>query len=71
MDVAGKGPFLQVPGAKTFPFVEPDPGDPEHIQYLEDRRVTWDGDMSAADLAYILFQEPMLVAIHASELLPH
>ena len=26
--------------------------------------------MSAADLAYILYQVPVLVAVHASEMLP-
>jgi hypothetical protein len=32
--------------------------------------VTWSKDMSSAELAYILYQVPVLVAVHASEMLP-
>lgn len=38
-------------------------------QYSDDLHVSWSGDMSAADVAYILFQTPVLVAVHASEML--
>ncbi|MDQ3516396.1 MAG: hypothetical protein M3403_06435, partial [Gemmatimonadota bacterium] len=39
-------------------------------QQSEDAAVEWHKDMSAADLAYILYQVPVLVAVHASEMLP-
>jgi hypothetical protein len=39
-------------------------------QYGDDRHLTWHADMSAADLAYILFQAPVLVGVHAAEMLP-
>ena len=39
------------------------------IQYNEDRHLTWHKDMNAAELAYILYQVPVLVAVHASEML--
>ncbi|HEX6095404.1 MAG TPA: hypothetical protein VF432_03685 [Thermoanaerobaculia bacterium] len=39
-------------------------------QRAEDDNVAWSADMSAADLAYILFQTPVLVGVHASEMLP-
>ena len=38
-------------------------------EYNDDKNVAWNANMSAADLAYILFQAPVLVAIHASEML--
>jgi hypothetical protein len=36
----------------------------------EDLNIHWNEDMSSADLAYILYQVPVLVAIHATEMLP-
>jgi hypothetical protein len=39
-------------------------------QQQEDGNVTWSKDMSSAELAYILYQVPVLVAVHASEMLP-
>ena len=55
-----------------------DPNDPLHnpeleekcVQYNEDMHLTWNKDMNAAEVAYILFQVPVLVGIHASEMLP-
>jgi hypothetical protein len=55
-----------------------DPNDPLHNpeleekcgQYNEDMHLTWNKDMNAAEVAYILFQVPVLVAVHASEMLP-
>jgi hypothetical protein len=38
-------------------------------QYSDDKNVSWSGAMGAADVAYILFQTPVLVAVHASEML--
>jgi hypothetical protein len=51
-------------------FLEKD--DTEKIaQRDEDLQVgDWQPDVSAADVAYILFQAPVLVAIHAQEMLP-
>jgi hypothetical protein len=39
-------------------------------QRAEDDKIAWSADMTAADLAYILFQTPVLVGVHASEMLP-
>jgi hypothetical protein len=42
-------------------------------QRAEDLQIKWNGDghaADAADLAYILYQVPVLVAIHAAEMLP-
>ena len=39
-------------------------------QYAEDRQLlTWNGQINSADVAYILYQAPVLVAIHAREML--
>ncbi|GAB2831282.1 hypothetical protein GCM10027176_39520 [Actinoallomurus bryophytorum] len=46
------------------------PGEAELAdQYDEDRQLTWDRQINAADLAYILYQAPVLVAVHAREML--
>lgn len=42
----------------------------KHDQWVDDVQVHWDKDASAADLAYILYQVPVLIAVHASEMLP-
>ena len=39
-------------------------------QNAEDKNILWNQDMKAADLAYILYQVPVMIAIHASEMLP-
>jgi hypothetical protein len=38
-------------------------------QYRDDVAVRWNKDMNAADVAYVLYQAPVLVAIHAAEML--
>lgn len=37
-------------------------------QRQEDDEIDWNADMNAADLAYILYQVPMLVAVHAADM---
>ena len=39
-------------------------------QWTEDRQVPWRDDVSAAELAYVFYQAPAMVAVHAAELLP-
>jgi len=39
-------------------------------QWEFDKHVAWDADGSAAELAYIALQTPVIMAVHASELLP-
>lgn len=38
-------------------------------QREEDDEVSWNNSMNAADLAYILYQVPVLVAVHASDMI--
>jgi hypothetical protein len=41
-------------------------------QRADDEKMTdWGPSISSADVAYILFQAPVLVAVHAQEMLPH
>lgn len=55
----------------TLATEEPSGGDIEKAdQWQEDHQLEWRSDIHAGELAYILFQAPMRVAIHASELLP-
>lgn len=38
-------------------------------QYEEDKQIEWNSGADAADLAYVLYQVPVMVAVHASEML--
>jgi hypothetical protein len=39
-------------------------------QHLEDKQLRWNADTNAASIAYVLYQLPVLVAVHAAEMLP-
>ena len=57
-------PGIQIPA--SVPAGEEEKED----QRREDVQVRWNDDVSAAELAYILFQAPAMVAVHAAEMLP-
>jgi hypothetical protein len=74
-----------VPGVTAADFINIDAGTPtisledphsdtelqeKYEQYDEDMHLTWNKDMNAAEVAYVLYQVPVLVAVHASEMLP-
>lgn len=65
---------LAPPGAIALSATAPDNDSPSFIaQREEDKKIIWNTDghqVDAADLAYILYQVPVLVAVHASEMLP-
>lgn len=66
------GSHLQVTaGTPTLSLELPtDPEDAELVpQHEEDKHVAWSSNASAADLAYVLLQVPVRVAVHASEML--
>ncbi|KYF70548.1 hypothetical protein BE11_22910 [Sorangium cellulosum] len=60
-------------GSAAHPRALTEPTAPEDqekvVQWQDDRAVAWNAGASAADLAYVLFQAPVLVAIHAAEML--
>jgi len=60
----GVAPAIEIPAALPAGQGEKEP------QRIEDHQVRWDSSVSAAELAYILYQAPAMLAIHASELLP-
>jgi hypothetical protein len=55
----------------TANFNVPDPDiDQENVKQLDDIQAGWTPDSNAAELAYILYQVPVLVGVHASRMLP-
>jgi hypothetical protein len=66
------GAFVDIASSpETLPLAAPGPEDEEkRVQHDDDRQIAWSRTMSSAELAYILLQAPVLVAIHASEMLP-
>lgn len=66
------GSFIEITNATatrtlTLPTGEDSEKEPQHN---DDKHIPFDKDMTSADLAYVLFQAPVLVAVHASEMLP-
>jgi hypothetical protein len=68
----GPQPFIEIQSSPaTIVLADPGSGDEKHEQYLDDRNIVWARDsLNAAQLAYVLFQAPVLVAVHAHEMLP-
>ncbi len=55
---------------RTLSFTPYDPGiDQENVPDPEDAQAAWSPGTNAADLAYILYRVPVLVAVHASRML--
>ncbi len=67
------GRFLKIGEKNPPPLIEPQAGT-EHEEKIEqwndDKGIAWSNDINAAELAYILYQVPVLVAVHGSEMLP-
>jgi hypothetical protein len=67
------GSFMQITDATptiTLSPLDPSSDGSKGEQRADDNFVSWNKDMNAADVAYILYQVPVLVAVHASEMLP-
>lgn len=65
------GKYIRVADIPSHYLVEPTDEEIEkHEQWENDRHVHLNGDVSAAELAYIALQSPVIMAIHASEMLP-
>ncbi len=65
------GMFLKIDGTRAI--TVPDPGTPDNDaeqQRKEDSFVTWRSAIDSAELAYILYQVPVLIGVHAAEMLP-
>ena len=66
------GDTVTVAGIPSITLVEPTAPEVEekHEQWESDRQVPFDPNASAAELAYVALQAPVLMAVHAAELLP-
>lgn len=54
----------------TIAVANPGSADEKYPQFLDDQAIQWNRDsMSSAELAYVLFQAPVLVGVHAREML--
>ncbi|MFI0976332.1 hypothetical protein ACH4SP_04785 [Streptomyces sp. NPDC021093] len=73
VDPSGRG-FLELDGQVSVPLAGFDGSEDDQekrAQRAEDENLPlWHAGLSSADLAYILFQVPVLVAVHAQEMLP-
>lgn len=71
-DVEMSGAFVKPVRAATLtlPAASPAGEQEKEAQRKEDVKVPWDANVSAAELAYILYQAPVMVALHAAEMLP-
>jgi hypothetical protein len=67
VDVLNLPAAINLPGTHSFPTDEEGKGNKE--QYDEDKQVVWNSSIDSANLAYILYQVPMMVCVHASEML--
>ncbi|HEX4949099.1 MAG TPA: hypothetical protein VFZ34_20650 [Blastocatellia bacterium] len=70
---APAGAYLQINNAMTPFAVTPPtlPAEQEKVeQHNDDKAVQWNKDATSADIAYVLYQSPVLMAIHAAEMLP-
>ncbi|WP_283138992.1 hypothetical protein [Rhizohabitans arisaemae] len=68
---AGASHITLDPGTTPRTLTDPGVGHIKKEQYDEDRKLTWHKDISASDVAYILYQAPVLIAVHAREMLSH
>jgi hypothetical protein len=66
------GAYIELASAPaTLAVANPGSADEKFPQFKDDQHIQWNrATMSSAELAYIFFQAPVLVGVHASEMLP-
>lgn len=67
------GDFIEIAGApsRSLPNAAPSgTAQEKKTQWDEDHLLSWTPGINSAELAYILFQAPVLIGVHASEMLP-
>lgn len=69
-DVAPGGLIQLNKTIALLPAVVPTPPDPQNQSDPADAQAKWNPSTDAAELAYILYRVPVLVAVHASRMLP-
>lgn len=75
-DDVAPAPAARIPvgaGAPTLHLTEPtDPSLEEKVeQWGDDKALHWGTDLTSSEIAYVLYQAPVLVAVHAQEMLRH
>ncbi len=60
---------LPTPGITLTAFPGSPPPD-QQTQHDEDVQIQWNDQVTSAELAYVLYQVPVLVAVHSAEMLP-
>jgi hypothetical protein len=66
--LTGEG-HIDLTKIRTRSLTAPPAGSIKAAQHTEDRQLAWQPRMSSADIAYILYQAPVLIAVHAREML--
>lgn len=66
------GAHIEIAAAPaTLSVSNPGSSDEKYPQYLDDKNIQWNRNtLSSAELAYLTFQAPVLMAVHANEMLP-
>ena len=70
-DVLRTGDHVDLGQTRTHTLVRPPDTSEKREQHDEDAHVTWHARMNSDELAYICYQAPVLVAVHAREMLRH
>jgi hypothetical protein len=70
LDVGGSAPSVTLEAPVKKPEETDEAFQTRMDQFNEDKNMNWSANTNAAELAYILYQVPVLVAIHGSEILP-
>ena len=73
VDNVAEGDFIKIDGTRTIsvPDTSGTVTDKQKAQQIkEDSHVQWQSSMNAAELDYILYQVPVLMGVHAAEMLP-
>jgi hypothetical protein len=68
--LSGGEKFIRIDAAPPLKVSDPNSAVAQvQEQYSDDKEVSWSKSMSSADIAYVLFQAPVLIAVHGSEML--
>lgn len=70
LDVGGSAPAIPLVAPIKQTGETQEAFDIRKSQFEEDKNMTWSEHTNAAELAYILYQVPVLVAVHGAEMLP-
>jgi hypothetical protein len=70
LDVGGSAPDVALTAPVKRAGEDDESFNARKAQFAEDHGMAWSAQTNSAELAYILYQVPVLVAVHGSEMLP-